>query len=183
MPIPATKNELLTAILASYAKLDAELAAVPAEQANDETMEGHVRGTRISPAQLIAYLLGWQRLVLKWYAARAEGREVDFPETGFKWNELGRLAQKFYRDHAALDWAQRRAALAAAHADIVALVERETDASLYGTSWYGKYPLGRMVQFNTSSPYANACGRLRKARTACRSPEPVPERPGAARRR
>lgn len=166
MPIPATRLELLAAIRTSYAKLDAELDAVPPERANEAMLEGHVKGTRISPAGLVAYLLGWQRLVLKWCAGRAAGQEVDFPETGFKWNELGRLAQKFYLDHAALDWAQRRAGLAAAHADIVALVERETDASLYGEAWYGKYPLGRMIQFNTSSPYANARGRLRKARFA-----------------
>ena len=43
---------------------------------------------------------------------------------------------------------------------------RETDASLYGEAWYGKYPLGRMIQLNTSSPYANARARLRKWKKA-----------------
>lgn len=44
----------------------------------------------------------------------------------------------------------------------MALVEGETYATLYGAPWYEKYTLGRMIQFNTSSPYANARARLRK---------------------
>ncbi|MFX4153989.1 ClbS/DfsB family four-helix bundle protein [Aliarcobacter butzleri] len=56
--------------------------------------------------------------------------EVDFPETGYKWNQLGKLAQKFYED--------------------------------YKISWHEKWTLGRMIQFNTSSPYANAKARIRK---------------------
>ncbi|HGU7194519.1 TPA: ClbS/DfsB family four-helix bundle protein, partial [Yersinia enterocolitica] len=27
---------------------------------------------------------------------------------------------------------------------------------------YGKWTMGRMISFNTSSPYSNACSRLRK---------------------
>ena len=34
-------------------------------------------------------------LVLKWLERDADGEPIDFSETGFKWNELGRLAQKF----------------------------------------------------------------------------------------
>ncbi|RAS15763.1 hypothetical protein DFO50_106114 [Microvirgula sp. AG722] len=166
MPIPANQRELLDAIRTRYAQLDAELRTVPPAQAFEATLEGHVQGTLISVADLVAYLLGWNLLVLKWCAGRDAGREVDFPDTGFKWNELGRLAQRFYRDHAALDFPARRDALAHAHADIVERVMRETDASLYGEAWYGKYPLGRMIQLNTSSPYANARARLRKWKKA-----------------
>ncbi|MFE3838233.1 ClbS/DfsB family four-helix bundle protein [Pseudogemmobacter sonorensis] len=28
--------------------------------------------------------------------------------------------------------------------------------------WYGKWTKGRMIQFNSTSPYANARGRIRK---------------------
>ncbi|MCY1300620.1 hypothetical protein D9M70_501940 [compost metagenome] len=45
---------------------------------------------------------------------------------------------------------------------LVELIEARSDAELYGVAWYEKYTLGRMIQFNTSSPYANARGRLRK---------------------
>lgn len=48
---------------------------------------------------LLAYLIGWGELVLKWNKYKTENKPVDFPETGYKWNELGKLAQKFYEDY------------------------------------------------------------------------------------
>ncbi|MNK06664.1 hypothetical protein D3C87_245630 [compost metagenome] len=33
---------------------------------------------------------------------------------------------------------------------------------LYETTWYEKWTMGRMIQFNTASPYNNARGRIRK---------------------
>ena len=120
----------------------------------------------MSVHNLVAYLLGWNLLVLKWCDAKAKGLPVDFPESGYKWNQLGHLAQKFYTDHAHLSYAELLQQLAAVHARIVAMLEQETDASLYGAAWYEKYTQGRMIQFNTSSPYANARGRLRKWKKA-----------------
>lgn len=53
------------------------------------------------------------------------------------------------------------ATLAQAKSDVVALVEGLSNDELYGSPWYGKYTAGRMIQFNTSSPYANARRRIR----------------------
>jgi hypothetical protein len=125
-------------------------------------MEGHAKDTRMSPFDLVAYLTGWNELVLKWLARDDAGAPIDFPETGFKWNELGRLAGKFYRDYEGLPYPHLLDRLQTAKQAILAAVERKNDAALYGRSWYEKWPMGRMIQFNTASPYANARGRLRK---------------------
>lgn len=85
-----------------------------------------------------------------------------FPDTGYKWNELGRLAQRFYADFAELGYPALLQRLDAAYTRIVARIEAENDVSLYDEPWYEKYTMGRMIQFNTSSPYANARSRLRK---------------------
>ncbi|MCA7584671.1 ClbS/DfsB family four-helix bundle protein, partial [Escherichia coli] len=45
---------------------------------------------------------------------------------------------------------------------LVNLIDDRTDDILYGRPWYKKWTMGRMISFNTSSPYANANGRLRK---------------------
>ncbi|WP_341476959.1 ClbS/DfsB family four-helix bundle protein [Sphingomonas oleivorans] len=37
---------------------------------------------------------------------------------------------------------------------------------LSSPGWYGKWTMERMIQFNTSSPYDNAGGRLRKWKKA-----------------
>ena len=162
MSVPQNKQQLLEAIRTTYQKLAVDLGSVPPERAREATLEGHAQGTGMSAADLVAYLIGWNLLVLKWCDGKAKGLPVDFPETGFKWNELGQLAHKFYADHAGIAYDDLLQQFAQIHAHIVALVEGETDATLYGAPWYEKYTQGRMIQFNTSSPYANARARLRK---------------------
>ncbi|MCG2841387.1 ClbS/DfsB family four-helix bundle protein [Sandaracinobacter sp. RS1-74] len=161
MAVPQSKGELLRAIDVGFEKLLRELADVPEQAVGNRNLEGHAKGTRMSVADLLAYLLGWNELVLKWLDRDAAGQPVDFPETGFKWNELGLLARKFYADHADTPYPLLLERLREAQQRIVAAVEARSDADLYGRPWYGKWTMGRMIQFNTSSPYENARGRLR----------------------
>lgn len=162
MSVPHDKQTLLDAIGTHYQKLQADLAGVPPEFAREATLAGHARDTRMSVADLVAYLIGWNELVLKWCDGMARGVPVAFPETGYKWNELGRLAQKFQADHAGATFPELLQRLEEVHRQILDLVEGQSDASLYGSSWYERYTQGRMIQLNTASPYANARARLRK---------------------
>ncbi len=162
MGVPATKAELLDAVSTAYAKLTLDLARVPQELARTASLEGHVAGTVISPADLVAYLLGWNELVLKWLDRDDRGEVVEFPETGYKWNQLGLLARKFYADYQHLDWQDLLSRLATVNHSLVVAILSRPDDELYGRPWYGKWTKGRMIQFNTSSPYANARLRLRK---------------------
>lgn len=161
MAVPTTKDELLKAIESNFEKLLKDLHGVPLSAVNEASLEGHAKGTQMSVANLVAYLVGWNELVLKWLDRDAAGQPVDFPETGFKWNELGRLAQKFYRDYEDVPYPQLLERLARAKARIVSLIEARSNDDLYGGPWYETWTMGRMIQFNTASPYANARGRLR----------------------
>lgn len=162
MPVPTSKAELLTAIRVSFDKLWVDLSRVPAACARDKTLEGHAAGTLMSPCDLVSYLVGWNELVLKWLDRDDKGMKVDFPETGFKWNQLGLLAQKFYQEHRSLDYRQLLDRLAKAKDRLVESLLDRSDDELYGAPWYDQWSKGRMIQFNTSSPYANARGRIRK---------------------
>jgi hypothetical protein len=163
MAVPQSKTELLSAIEVNFDKLMTDLRAVPLDLADDCGLDGHAAGTRMSIANLVSYLIGWNELVLKWLDRDKAGLTVDFPETGFKWSELGRLAQKFYRDYEALPYPALLQRLEAAKERIVSEIESRSDDTLYGRDWRdGKWTMGRMIQFNTSSPYANARARLRK---------------------
>lgn len=161
MAVPANKDELLTAINSSFDKLVAELSSIPLSAVDDRSLEGHAKGTHMSVANLVAYLVGWNELVLKWLDGDAAGKRVDFPETGFKWNELGRLAQKFYHDYRNVPYPRLVERLATAKERIVSEIEARDNDALYGRSWHEKWTMGRMIQFNTASPYANAHKRLR----------------------
>ena len=162
MAVPASKAELLSAIDQTFGKLMTDLARAPRERVNDATLPGHAAGTVMSPADLVAYLIGWNELVLKWLDRDDRGLSVDFPETDFGWNQLGPLAAKFYADYRPLDWPERLKRLTTAKTRLVETISARSDEELYGRPWYGKWTKGRMIQFNTASPYANARGRIRK---------------------
>ena len=162
MAIPTSKTELLAAIDTSFDRLLVDLSKVPPDRARERSMDGHAAGSTISPADLVSYLIGWNELVLKWLELDDSGARVDFPETGFKWNQLGLLAQKFYRDYEALDYPHLLERLREAKGQLVETVSARSDQELYGAAWHGKWSKGRMIQFNSSSPYANARGRIRK---------------------
>lgn len=162
MSVPTSKAELLTSICLNFDKLMVDLSKVPEGCARNKSLEGHAAGTHMSPADLVSYLVGWNELVLKWFDQDDRGVKVDFPETGFKWNQLGLLAQKFYEDHHLLSYPQLLSRLSKAKHRLVETISRRSNDELYGAPWYDKWTKGRMIQFNTSSPYANARGRIPK---------------------
>lgn len=162
MAVATSRAELLAAIGTTFDRLLADLANVPDDRARECTLDGHAAGTRMSPSDLVAYLIGWNELVLKWLDRDDRGETVEFPETGFKWNQLGLLAEKFYEDYRPLGYPQLLDRLKDAKERLVETISARTDDELYGKPWYGKWTKGRMIQFNTSSPYANARGRIRK---------------------
>ncbi len=162
MTVPTNKTELAEAIRGNYLKLRSDLDGVPEALTREPTLEGHAKGTVMSVHDLVADLVGWGELVLKWHAGRNAGRQVDFPETGYKWNELGRLAGKFYADHADLTYPGLLDRFAATKDRILAVIDGTDDHDLYGKPWYETYTLGRMIQLNTASPFDNARKRLRR---------------------
>ncbi|EQB93907.1 ClbS/DfsB family four-helix bundle protein [Elizabethkingia anophelis] len=162
MPVPANKEELLKAIETNYSKLKKELETISVEETAVKELDGHAKGTLMSIDNLLAYLIGWGELVLKWNKNRSENKPVDFPETGYKWNELGKLAQKFYADYQNDDFNTLIQKLDDTVKKITSLIQSKNNDELYGVGWYEKWTLGRMIQFNTASPYNNARGRIRK---------------------
>ncbi len=162
MAVPTNKEELKKAITNNYNKLKKELSTIPYELSSVKELEGHSKDTSMSINNLIAYLIGWGELVLKWNVKKDKNETVDFPETGFKWNELGKLAQKFYNDYKDDEFDVLTIKLEKTVEQILSMIESKTNKELYEVSWYEKWTLGRMIQFNTSSPYTNARGRIRK---------------------
>lgn len=162
MAVPVNKKELILAINTNYIKLKKELENIPIKLTTLKDLEGHSKGTLMSINNLLSYLLGWQELVLKWNIKKQNKEEVDFPETGYKWNQLGKLAQKFYEDYKNDDFNTLLFKLDKRVEEILKLIENKSNKELYEVSWYEKWTLGRMIQFNTSSPYANAKARIRK---------------------
>lgn len=162
MAVPTNKEELLKAIETNYEKLKNELATVSYDMSTLKNLEGHAKGTTMSINNLLSYLIGWGKLVLKWNDKKERNEPVDFPETGYKWNELGKLAQKFYQEYKDDDFVTLKIKLDETVYQILDLIHRKSNQELYEVNWYEKWTFGRMIQFNTASPYTNARGRIRK---------------------
>lgn len=162
MPIPDNKIALLEAIHVNYKKLVIDLADIPTPLTTKVELDGHAKGTKMSICNLVSYLIGWQKLVLKWHQKKQLNQQVHFPETGFKWNELGLLAQRFYKDYEHLEYPQLLEKLEVTTNEVLQLIEAHSNEALYGKNWYEKYTFGRMIQLNTASPFLNARKRVRK---------------------
>ena len=81
----------------------------------------------MSVSDLTAYLIGWGELVLKWHKNKELGKPVDFPETGYKWSELGKLAQKFYTDFGTESFQDLLTRLDKTVTDILPVTDKKTN--------------------------------------------------------
>lgn len=156
--IPQNKDELINAIALASGKLLDDYRSIPVELSRTIALEGNVKGTAISVCDTLAYLIGWGKLVLKWYSLQSQGQSVDFPETGYKWNQLGLLAQSFQKGYKNWDYLSLQSEFTATTQDMASL----DNHALYGVNWYEKWTLGRMIQFNTSSPMKNVRIKVRR---------------------
>jgi len=162
MAIPSNKEELINAIEINYAQLKKAIAAIDTVRTKEKTMQGHAKDTTMSICDLLAYLIGWQKLLFKWEESFNQNKIPDLPETNFKWTELGKLAQKFYKDFEHLNFEELQLALDAITAKTLKHLNNCSNEELYTVLWYKKYTKGRMIQINTASPFRNAKIRIRK---------------------
>lgn len=98
----ASGEELIAEIRKRAELFIAEFDDVPASGLH--TLKDGVDRT---PAQMLAYQLGWMDLLLGWEEGERAGREVVTPAPGYRWNRLGDLYSTFYEQ-----WSGRLAASA-----------------------------------------------------------------------
>ncbi|MEZ8267663.1 ClbS/DfsB family four-helix bundle protein [Vibrio cyclitrophicus] len=160
--VPRNKDELELAINSIFPKLMADYRSTPERKVRTFGVEGNVKGTTISVSDTAAYLIGWGKLVLKWHHQRSQHQQVDFPETGYKWNQLGPLAESFHEEYRDWKYDDLLIELESTVNEILLLISSLSDHDLYGVAWYEQWTLGRMIQFNTSSPMKNIRTKVRR---------------------
>ena len=168
MPLPTSKIELLGNLNTAYAKLIEEAAAVPLELERSAELEGG-----ISTCDLIAYQIGWGRLLLSWDDLERCGESPQMPAAGYKWNQLGALASSFYREHSDQELKQLLLQFDEVMQRMRRFIETSSEETLFGVGkrqWAGpKWPLAKWIQVNAIAPYASARAKLRKWKKANRS--------------
>lgn len=160
--IPQSRDELLSAINLIFSKLMADYQVIPEILSRKCEVEGNIKGTQISICDTVAYLIGWGKLVLKWHILKSKGLPVDFPETGYKWNQLGLLAVSFHKQYSDWGYIDLLNELSSTICELIKLISNLSNYELYETAWYEQWTFGRMIQFNTSSPMKNARVKVRR---------------------
>ena len=161
MPLATSKEELLQHLQQAYAKLDAEFDDVTDELARQRGIEGD-----ISCCDVLAYQIGWGRLLLGWESAEQRGKVPDMPAPGFKWNQLGELAGSFYAAASGQSLSQLRAEFELVVKEVETWIQSLGESTLFETGqrrWTGKkWPIAKWVQVNTVAPYRSARTKLRR---------------------
>lgn len=67
MAVPETRDELLAAIEKTFVQLERDLDRGPLGTVRDPVLDGHAKDTKMSPSDLVAYLIGWNQQVLIWH--------------------------------------------------------------------------------------------------------------------
>ena len=92
-----SKEELKAEINKTFEKYISEFDSIP-EALKDKRVDEVDR----TPAENLAYQVGWTTLVLKWEEDERKGLQVKTPSDEFKWNQLGELYQWFTDTYAHL---------------------------------------------------------------------------------
>jgi hypothetical protein len=160
---------LSVAVQKEYNKLLEAVVGVPDNYRTVKEIEG--TGVLVSIADLIAYQIGWGRLLIAWYEAGLAGKMPMMPGEGFAtWDYTG-LARHFY-DKYQYDSAHKQ--LREFHAVVLktlAIIEHEYKTEnldkvgvwAWCTLPSGKqWPLSKWITINTASPYKRASALVRK---------------------
>ena len=120
------KDELKNEINKSFAKYISEFDIIP-ESLKDKRVEEVDR----TPAENLAYQVGWTTLVLKWESDERNGLHVKTPSDDFKWNQLGELYKWFTDTYAYLSLQELKDMLKENINSIYEMIDSLSDEELF----------------------------------------------------
>ncbi len=166
MRVYASKQELKDEIRKSYSKFIAEFDDIP-EDMKDLRAEEVDR----TPAENLAYQVGWTALVLKWERDERKGLEVKTPSDQFKWNQLGALYQWFTDTYAGLSIHELRTMLDRNVQEIYEMIDSMSDEDLFvphrrkwadGATKSAVWEVSKFIHINTVAPFGTFRTKIRK---------------------
>lgn len=159
--MPATsRTELLAVTDKEYRKLMKTLENVDARTA---VAAGPEDG--ISIKDTVAHRAHWLDLFLGWHRDGAQGKPVQTPAPGYKWNQLKDYNAKVRQASRDQTWTQVLALLEQRHKALTRLLDGLDEAELYEPhryDWTNDWTLGRWAEASGASHYRSANTFIRK---------------------
>lgn len=154
MSRPTTKKDLIEAAAARFEKLWTTIGAMTAEERSAEFAfseaftekhkEAHWKRDKTLRDVLI-HLHEWNRLFIEWVDANKSGNDRPFLPEPYTWKTYGEMNVELFRRHQTTLYGTAEKLLRESHAGVLALIEKETDESLFSKGhykWTGGSTLG-----------------------------------------
>ena len=161
-----TKEELKDEIKKAYNKYILEFDNIP-EQLKDMRCDEVDR----TPAENLAYQVGWTTLLLKWENDERNGLEVKTPSEHFKWNQLGQLYQWFTETYAHNSLKMLKKTLDKNINEIYKMIDDMSDDDLFKPhrrKWADEstktavWEVYKFIHINTVAPFGTFRTKIRK---------------------
>ena len=161
-----SKEELKNEIKKTFEKYISEFDAIP-EELKDKRVEEVDR----TPAENLAYQVGWTTLVLKWEEDEKKGIEVKTPSDKFKWNQLSDLYQWFTEIYAPKSLKELKNQLTENIENLCLMIDELTEEELFKPhmrKWADEatktatWEVYKFIHVNTVAPFGTFRTRIRK---------------------
>ncbi len=160
------KEELKNEINKSFEKYISEFDNIPESLKDKRIIE-----VNRTPAENLAYQLGWTTLVLQWEENERNGLKVKTPSENFKWNQLGELYQWFTDTYAHLSLQELKAKLNENINSIYAMIDSLSEEELFEPhmrKWADEatktavWEVYKFIHVNTVAPFGTFRTKIRK---------------------
>ncbi|MEY8352996.1 ClbS/DfsB family four-helix bundle protein [Lachnospiraceae bacterium 54-53] len=155
----------LTEEISKRAKLFIDEFSDISETDKDKLIDGVDR----TPAQMIAYQLGWLNLILFWEQQEQKGITAVTPHPDYKWNNLGGLYESFYKQYEHHSLQELCGMFQETEQLVKQLLEKYTDTELFqpgGRKWASStpanWPIWKWIHINTVAPFKTFRAKIRK---------------------
>lgn len=122
-----------------------------------------------TPAQMIAYQLGWLNLIQSWERDNKNNISVVTPSPNYKWNNLGGLYQEFYQTYSNYTLEQLINQFNEEVDSMIELIKSlddktlfESDKRQWASSTPSKWPVWKWIHINTVAPFKTFRTKIRK---------------------
>lgn len=122
-----------------------------------------------TPQEIIAYQLGWMKLLLGWDKDERCGKEVVTPAPGYKWNQLGNLYQGFYKQYQDESLSMLVDLFNSTVDELIQWLSYFSEEELFcpeGRKWASStpsnWPVWKWVHINTVAPFKSFRSKIRK---------------------
>ncbi len=166
MKVYKNKEELKAEINKTFKKYISEFDNIPESLKNKRVDE-----VDRTPAENLAYQVGWTTLLLQWEKDERKGLQVKTPSNEFKWNELSKLYQWFTDTYAHLSLQELKAKLNENICSIYAMIDSLSEEELFKPhmrKWADEatktavWEVYKFIHVNTVAPFGTFRTKIRK---------------------